>query len=259
MVQMPELDGKVALVTGGSKGIGRAIAVRFAEAGADIALAARGQDDLDHAASEVEKAGRRALAVPTDVSDTEQVAALVEKTVKDLGAIDILVNNAGAAPFRATVGEIKEEGFEKYFRVTFTSAFYCTKAAAPILLERKDGSVINIASVAGFTASPGLAYYASAKAALISFTRTVAHEWAPSGIRVNAIAPGWIETEMNEGLRQDHRWYESVRETIPMGRWGRAEEVADVALFLASSAASYITGSVVVVDGGQTISRLPNP
>jgi NAD(P)-dependent dehydrogenase (short-subunit alcohol dehydrogenase family) len=256
---MPELDGKVALVTGGSKGIGRAIALRFAQEGADIALAARGQQELERTAGDVEKVGRRALAVPTDVSDLGQVEALVEKTVKDFGTIDILVNNAGAAPFRAPVDQIQEEGFEKYFKVSFTSAFYCTKAAAPILLGGKDRSVINIASVAGFTASPGLAYYASAKAALISFTRTVAHEWALSGVRVNAVAPGWIETEMNEASRRDRDWYEGVRETIPMGRWGTAEEVANVALFLASGAASYITGAVVVVDGGQTISRLPLP
>lgn len=256
---MPELDGKVALVTGASKGIGRAIALRFAEAGADIALAARGPDDLERTAQEVEKLGRRALPVPTDVSDPGQVEALVEKTLKDLGTIDLLVNNAGAAPFRAPVDQVREEGFEKYFKVTFTSAFYCTKAVAPILQAKKDGSVINIASVAGFTASPGLAYYASAKAALISFTRTVAHEWASFGVRVNAVAPGWIETEMNEALRKDNQWYEGVRATIPMGRWGTAEEVANVALFLASDAASYITGAVIVVDGGQTISRLPIP
>jgi NAD(P)-dependent dehydrogenase (short-subunit alcohol dehydrogenase family) len=256
---MPELDGKVALVTGGSKGIGRAIALRFAGAGADIALAARGQQELEGTAEEVENLGRRALSVPTDVSDLKQVTALVEKTAKDLGTIDILVNNAGAAPFRAPVERIQEEGFEKYFKVSFISAFYCTKAAAPILLNGGDGSVINIASVAGFTASPGLAYYASAKAALISFTRTVAHEWAQLGVRVNAVAPGWIETDMNEALREDQGWYEGVRQTIPMGRWGRAEEVAEVALFLASDAASYITGSVIVVDGGQTISRLPLP
>ena len=256
---MPELDRKVALVTGGSKGIGRAIAIRFAEAGADVALAARGQEQLERTAEEVEKLGRRALPVPTDVADLSQVTALVEKTVKDLGTIDVLVNNAGAAPFRVPVDQIKEEGFEKYLKVTFTSAFYCTKAAAPILLDRGKGSVINVASVAGLTASPGLAYYASAKAALISFTRTVAHEWAANGVRVNAIAPGWIETDMNEALRQDRGWYEGVRQTIPMGRWGSAEEVAEVALFLASDAASYITGSVVVVDGGHTISRLPLP
>jgi NAD(P)-dependent dehydrogenase (short-subunit alcohol dehydrogenase family) len=165
-----------------------------------------------------------------------------------------LVNNAGAAPFLSTVDQIREEGFEKYFRVNFTSAFYCTKAAAPTLLEKGSGCVINIASVAGLIASPGLTYYGAAKAALINFTKTVAREWAPSGVRVNAVAPGWVETDLNVGARQDPNFYETMRSMIPMGRWGRAEEVASVTRFLASDAASFITGAVIVVDGGQSLS-----
>jgi NAD(P)-dependent dehydrogenase (short-subunit alcohol dehydrogenase family) len=250
---MPELDGKAAIVTGGSRGIGRAIALALAEAGADVALAARDPEHLDGTAKEVEALGRRALAVPTDVTDGEQVGALVERTVSELGRLDILVNNAGGAPFLSTVQTIRPEGFEKYFRLNFTSAFLCTRAAAPTLLTTGSGSVINIASVAGFIASPGLTYYAGAKAALISFTRTVAQEWASAGVRVNAVAPGWIETEMNEVARRDPSFVESIRSLIPMGRWGRAEEVAAVARFLASDAASFMTGAVVVVDGGQTL------
>lgn len=253
---MPELEGKVALVTGGSRGIGKAIALAFARAGADVALAARGAEDLERAAEEVRAAGARALAVPTDVTDPRQVEALVRRTVRELGTLDVLVNNAGAAPFFATVETVREEGFEKYFRINFTSAFYCTRAAGPILLEKGSGSVVNIASVAGLIASPGLTYYATAKAALISLTRTVAKEWAASGVRVNAIAPGWVETDLNVGARQDPGFYEGVRAQIPLGRWGRPEEIASVALFLASDAASFITGSVVVADGGQTLSTL---
>jgi gluconate 5-dehydrogenase len=254
---MPELEGKVALVTGGSKGIGRAIALAIAEAGADVAIAARGPEALEKAAAEIEGAGRRALAVPTDMSDPEQVQALVERATSELGTLDILVNNAGAAPFMATVDSIRLEGFDKYFRINFMSAVYATQAAAPVLLARGEGaSVINVASVAGFIASPGLTYYAGAKAALISFTRTVAQEWASSGVRVNAIAPGWIETEMNDQARQNPDWAESIRSLIPMGRWGTPEDVANVALFLASDAASFITGSVIVVDGGQTLASL---
>lgn len=253
---MPELEGKVALVTGGSKGIGRAIALAFADAGADVALAARGLDDLERTAKEVEERGRRALPVPTDVAQNQQVKALVDRTVAELGTIDVLVNNAGAAPFFSTVEAMREDGFEKYFRINFTSAFYCTHAAGPVLLERGSGSVINVASVAAYIASPGLTYYASAKAALVSFTKTVAREWAASGIRVNAVAPGWIETEMNTGARQDPGFYEGVRSQIPLGRWGTAEEVANVALFLASDASSFMTGSIVVVDGGQTLTAL---
>jgi NAD(P)-dependent dehydrogenase (short-subunit alcohol dehydrogenase family) len=253
---MSELEGKVALVTGGSKGIGRAIALSFAEAGADVAVAARGPEDLERTAKEIVAAGRRGLAVPTDVTEVDQVRAMVDRTVAELGTIDILVNNAGAAPFMSTVDQIREDGFEKYFKVTFTSAFYATKAAAPVFLERQSGSVINVASVAGFMASPGLTYYGAAKAALINFTKTVAREWAASNVRVNAIAPGWIETEMNAVGRQDPTWHETIRSMIPLGRWGTPEDVAAVARFLASDAASFITGAVIVTDGGQTLSTL---
>jgi NAD(P)-dependent dehydrogenase (short-subunit alcohol dehydrogenase family) len=251
---MTELEGKVAVVTGGSRGIGRATALALARDGADVALAARGAEDLAQAAKEVEAEGRRALSVPTDVTDPQQVRELFERVAEELGALDILVNNAGGAPFLSTVDSIREEGFEKYFGLNFTSAFYCTKAVAPVLLGKGSGCVINVASVAGLTASPGLTYYGAAKAALINFTRTVAREWASSGVRVNAIAPGWIETELNERARQDPNFYETIRSSIPLGRWGRAEEVAAVARFLASDAASFITGSVIVVDGGQTLS-----
>jgi NAD(P)-dependent dehydrogenase (short-subunit alcohol dehydrogenase family) len=254
---MPELEGKVALVTGGSKGIGRAVALAFADAGADVALAARGPEALEKTVREVEERGRRALGVPTDVADVDQVDALVERTVGELGALDVLVNNAGAAPFLSPVESIRLDGFEKYFRVNFLSALFSTRAAAPHLLKRGErASVINVASVAAFVASPGLAYYSTAKAALVNLTRTVAREWAGFGVRVNAIAPGWIETELNEGAREDPSFYDTIKATIPMGRWGRAEEVAAVARFLASDAASFMTGSVVVVDGGQTVNNL---
>ena len=256
---MPEfsLKDQVGIVTGGSKGIGRAIGFAFAEAGASVALAARGEEELTQTAKEIEAAGGNALPVVTDVTDPTQVEALVAKTVDAFGTVDILVNNAGAAPFLSTVDQIRLEGFEKYFRVNFLSAVYCTKAVAPILLPKGSGAVLNVASVAGFIASPGLTYYAGAKAAMINLTKTVAREWAASGIRVNAVAPGWVETEMNERAR--HETPEFVRATtaaIPLGRWGKPEEVAAAALFLCSSAASFITGSVLVIDGGQTVSNL---
>jgi NAD(P)-dependent dehydrogenase (short-subunit alcohol dehydrogenase family) len=250
---MPELDGKIALVTGGSKGIGRAIALALADAGADVAIAARGREALEKTSREIEERGRRALAVPTDVSDPAQVRGLMEHTITDLGTLDILVNNAGGAPFVSTLDAIRTEGFDKYFRLNFMSAFYATQAAAPVFVQRRSGCMISIASVAGLIASPGLTYYASAKAALISLTRTAAREWAPFGVRANAIAPGWIETDMNVEARRDEGFTETIRDMIPLGRWGRAEEVASVARFLASDAASFITGSVIVVDGGQTL------
>ena len=251
------LKGKAAIVTGGSKGIGRAIAMAFAEAGASVAISARGEEDLRQTAKEIEAAGGRAIPVPADVTDQAGVQALVDRTVAEFGSVDILVNNAGAAPFMSTVDQIRMEGFEKYFRINFQGAVYCTRAVAPVLLAKQDGCVLNIASVAGFIASPGLTYYGAAKAALLNFTKTVSREWAPSHVRVNALAPGWIATDMNETARQTMPEFErNMIASIPLGRLGEPEDVAAAALFLCSPAASFITGSMLIVDGGQTTSAL---
>ena len=250
------LEGQTAIVTGGSKGIGRAIALAFVQAGASVAIAARSQDDLDRTVKEIEAAGGRCIGVQTDVTDPDQVRDLIRRATERFGTVDILVNNAGAAPFIAPIAETRLEGFEKYFRVNFHGAVYCTKAVAPVLLERGSGCVLNIASVAGILATPGESYYGSAKAALIQFTRTVAREWASSGVRVNALAPGWTDTPLNEPLRLDPEANRAILGSIPLGRWGTPEEIAAAALFLCSPAASFITGTVLIVDGGQTTSGL---
>jgi NAD(P)-dependent dehydrogenase (short-subunit alcohol dehydrogenase family) len=244
------LEGRNAFVTGASRGIGRAIAVAFAEVGANVAVVSRSQDALQDTAREIEARGRRALGLAADVGDADAVRSAVERAGEAFGGLDVVVNNAGSAPFRSDVTETRIEGFEKYVRVNFLSAVYVLQAAAPRLFESGRGAVLNISSVGGLSAAPGVAYYGAAKAALINLTKTLAVEWAEHGVRVNALAPGWIETDMNTLLREDEASRERMLEGIAMRRFGEPEEVASAAVFLCSDAASYITGEVLVVDGG---------
>ncbi|HYX79222.1 MAG TPA: SDR family oxidoreductase [Actinomycetota bacterium] len=247
------LEGQVAIVTGAGRGIGRAIALAFARAGAAVTLASRTQGELEAVAAEVEDLGQRALVVPTDVADEGAVGRLVERTATELGTLDVMVNNAGAAPFLAPFMETRPEGFAKYFGVNFWSVVYGTRAAGRVLLDRGSGCILNLASVDALMVDPELSYYGAAKAAIVSLTKAVALEWAPGGVRVNALAPGWIDTPMNQPERDDADRERQILSEIPMGRWGRPEEMAEAALFLCSSAASFITGTVLVADGGQTL------
>jgi NAD(P)-dependent dehydrogenase (short-subunit alcohol dehydrogenase family) len=246
-------ERRVVVVTGAGRGIGRAIAESFASAGASVVLASRTADELDAVAEDIRSRGGTALAVPTDAADEAQVEALLERAVAELGTLDVMVNNAGVAPFLASFLDTRPDGFEKHFGINFWSAVHGTRAAGRILLEKGSGAVLNLASIDAFMVEPGLTYYGTAKAAIVNLTKSVALEWAPRGVRVNALAPGWIDTPMNQAERDDAEAEAQILSSIPMARWGQPEEIADAALFLCSDRASFVTGQTLVVDGGQTL------
>ncbi|SDK13550.1 NAD(P)-dependent dehydrogenase, short-chain alcohol dehydrogenase family [Nonomuraea maritima] len=242
-----DLGGKQALVTGASKGIGRAVALAYADAGADVALVARSAEALGQVAKEIEARGRRAVVIPADLTDREAAAAAID----GLGHLDIVVNNAGGANFMVEFKDLRLSGWDKLMRLNLDSAMAVCHAVAPHLLGRGEGAVINVASVAALGA-PLLAPYAAAKAGLVALTKTLAVEWAASGVRVNALCPGWTATDINRDLWDDESGGAATVATVPMRRWGTVEEMAQPAVFLASPASAYMTGQVLFVDGGAT-------
>jgi NAD(P)-dependent dehydrogenase (short-subunit alcohol dehydrogenase family) len=253
-VSLFDLTGKTAFVTGASRGIGRAIAVALAQAGADVALVARTAEGLADTADDVTALGRKAIVMPVDVTDQVGVADAASAAIDQLGHIDIVVNNAGGSNFMVGFRDLRLSGWDKLIRLNLTSAVYVCHAFAGHLLDRRTGSVINVASVAGVASSPLLSPYGAAKAGLISLTKSLAVEWAADGVRVNALCPGWTATDLNRALWEDPVAGPATVATVPMRRWGRADEMAGPAVFLASDASSYVTGQTLLVDGGQTAS-----
>jgi NAD(P)-dependent dehydrogenase (short-subunit alcohol dehydrogenase family) len=253
-VSLFDLTGRSAFVTGASRGIGRVIAVALAEAGADVALVARSEDGLAGTAEAIEALGRKAFVIPADVTSAEAVEKAVATAIDELGQVDVVVNNAGGSNFMVSFRDLRLAGWDKLMRLNLDSAVYVCHAFAGHLLERGHGSVINVASVAGVGASPLLSPYGAAKAGLISLTKSLAVEWARDGVRVNALCPGWTATDLNRNLWGDEQAGPATVATVPMGRWAAPEEMAGPAVFLASDASSYMTGQVLIVDGGQAIS-----
>jgi 2-deoxy-D-gluconate 3-dehydrogenase len=245
------LDGKVAVVTGASRGLGRAIAVALAGAGARVALAARSKPDLEESARLVEAAGGRAAVVPTDVSSYPAVEALMKTAVEQLGGLDIVVNNSGIVRPKP-LAETSPEDWHAVLDVNLTGVFYGCRAAAAHLIAQQSGKVINLASVLGAVGLPSYTVYGASKGGVIALTRTLGVEWARHNIQVNAIAPGWFVTEMNEMAFADPRINERLTRDIPMRRTGRLEEIGPLAVFLASSGSDFMTGQTVFLDGGHS-------
>jgi 3-oxoacyl-[acyl-carrier protein] reductase len=245
---LSEWEGKVALVTGGTRGIGRAIAAAFSSLGVDVAITGRDAARVAEAAQELSREAPRAVkGVAMDVADRDAVDSAVKALVQERGRIDILVNNAGIARDNLLM-RMKPDDWESVIATNVNGLYYCSQAVLRPMIRQRGGRIINMSSVVGLTGNPGQANYAASKAAILGFTKALAREVASRQITVNAIAPGYIETDMTRNISEDAR--KALFDSIPMKRIGRPEDVAATALFLASEGAGYVTGQVLSVNGG---------
>lgn len=247
-----DLTGKTALVTGASRGIGRALAVGLAAAGADVALSARDEALLREVAGEIEGLGRKAVVLPADVTDADACRALVDDALSGLGVLDVLVNNAGGSSYMGPFTELRFSGWEKVMRLNVDSIVHLCQAAGRHMTARGSGSIVNVASVAGLTGTPLLVPYGASKAAVISITKSLALEWGPAGVRVNALCPGWTKTDLNKDLWDGADGGAAWVANQGLKRWAEVAEMVGPTVFLASDASSYLTGQAIAVDGGQT-------
>jgi NAD(P)-dependent dehydrogenase (short-subunit alcohol dehydrogenase family) len=248
-----DLSGKVAIVTGGGTGIGRQMAQALAEAGADVVLCARKPERCEQAAEELRGLGVRALGLRCDVRDAAEVQAVVDRTRSELGRIDVLVNNAGTS-WGAPAEDYPLEGWQKVIDVNLTGVFLCSQAAGRVMIEQQAGKIVNIASVAAFGGAPpelmNAVGYNASKGGVVSLTRDLAVKWARHRIKVNAIAPGWFRTDMNDILLDAQT--DAYLAHIPLARFGGSDDLKGAAVFLASAASDFVTGQTLVVDGGQS-------
>ena len=244
-----DLKGRVAIVSGGGRGIGRSVALRLAEAGADVCITARTEKQLQETAEMIRARGRLALPIPADATSVAAVDRVVERTVQELGGLHLLINNTGMELAKPLV-DTGEEEYDRLLATNVKSMFFFTKAVGPHFIHQKFGRIVNMASVGAFTAAPNQSIYHLSKAAVAHFTRAMAIEWARYGIAVNAVAPGWTRTELISHLLEDQEKLARYLKAIPMRRLGEPDEIAPMVVFLCSDLAAYMTGSVVVIDGG---------
>jgi gluconate 5-dehydrogenase len=246
------LDGKVAVVTGGAGGIGQALALGLADAGADVVVASRDLKKLEKVADQIRAKGKKSLAISTDVTDEKSVANMVENAVKKFGHIDVLVNGAGLA-IRKPADTFPVDEWQRVMDVNTRGTFLCCQAVGKVMLKQKSGKIINISSVRGRYGLPaGYAAYCASKGAVDTLTRTLACEWAKSNILVNAIAPTVIETELTRELLADVEYAKTMKARIPMGRWGLTDDLIGPCVFFASDASNFVTGQILYIDGGVT-------
>ncbi len=247
------LSGKIAVVTGGSRGIGKSIALTFAEAGADVVVCSRKNiSELEEVAQEIQALGRRAVAIAANVAQKTEVDSMIEKTLEQFGCIDILVNNAGIM-YRKSLLETTEQEWDETIDTDLKGYYLCAQAVSQGMMERKQGNIINLSSRLGIKANTPGGAYCVAKAGVVMLTQVLALELAGYNVRVNAIAPGLIKTEMSAALWSAPEVFEQIRQAIPLGRMANTGEIARVALFLASDASSYTTGQTLLVDGGRNL------
>ncbi|HHU49562.1 MAG TPA: 3-oxoacyl-[acyl-carrier-protein] reductase [Clostridiales bacterium] len=245
------LSGKVALITGASRGIGRACAIKMAELGADVAVNYSSNRALaEEVVKQILNMGRKAVAIQADVSKQKEAEDMVKRTIEALGSLDILVNNAGVTR-DALLIRMKEEEWSRVLDTNLNSVFYTTKAASKYMMKKRQGRIINISSVVGVAGNAGQANYAASKAGIIGFSKSVAKELAQRNVLVNVIAPGFIETDMTDVLNEQQR--DAILSAIPLRRYGKPMDVAKAAAFLASDESSYLTGQVIYVDGGMNM------
>jgi len=244
------LQGKIALVTGSTKGIGQAIAIGYAEEGATVIVCGRSEDLAKGLAGELTRKGKKAVALRLDVTNVDSVNQVVAQVVKQFGKIDILVNNAGISPIWKRVEETGKDAWDQIIATNLTGAFLCSQAVGKVMIKQKSGKIINMTSVGGKVALPRLVAYCVSKAGIISLTQVLAAEWAQHNILVNAIGPSYVETEFTAGLRGNERIYEELKNKNLLKRFAQPEEIVGAAIFLASDESNYITGQTIFVDGG---------